>query len=914
MMVAASQEVSLTSLKHPPAEASVKPSSALVTFLFTDIEGSSHLWEREPVRMATALARHDALTRQAVADRRGTIVKMAGDGAHAAFDDPLDAIGAAIDLQSALASDEATRALPLLVRCGIHVGADERRDDDFFGPSVNRAARIMAAAHGGQVLVSQAVAELARDRLPGGVRLRDLGTVRLRDLALPERIHQLLAPSMRVDFPALRSLDTTPNNLPLQLTSFVGRERELGEVKKLLAGTRLLTLVGSGGIGKTRLSLQACGDLLDDYPDGVWYVELASLGDERLVPQAVASTLGLREETGRPLVEAITAFIRGRKLLIFLDNCEHVSLACAGLASQLLGSSASLTILTSSREPLRVAGETTYTVPPLSMPGRSQVTVAALGQYEAARLFIERVLAVQPDFQLDPQRASAVADVCDRLDGIPLAIELAAVHARVLSVESIAQRLIDRLRLLTRGSRTALPRQQTLRASIDWSYELLLPGERQLLCRLSVFAGGWSLEAAEVVGAGEAASPSSDVLDLLSNLVEKSLVSRAADGVRYFLLNTVREYAQERLQESGAEQATRSLHLAYFLSLAEDVAAAGRSRNGGFEQLDVERENLFAAFESCALVEEGAAFGLRLAHVLKHWLLSRGLLALGYRLIVDAVARAAAEEHDVARCRALFDAGELAFLTGKYEAARQHAQESVALADRIGHEPGRADALRLLGFVSLAYGASDDARTSFESALAISRRLGHKSQLAAALNGLGEFHRSVKDWQAALPLYREAIALDREVGDRRRLAVHLCNLAAALIASEDEEHPGTVLLEALDIAEDISSKQVGRVVLEYCACLAAIRGDWENAAGLYGAAEKQSADMGYHREPMDADFLPPLIARTRAALDPTSFADAEAQGRGRSYAQAVAYAREWLQARRGPMDALSPRQTRKAKK
>jgi predicted ATPase/class 3 adenylate cyclase len=877
----------------------VQPSSALVTFLFTDIEGSSLLWEREPVRMATALARHDAITREAVAARRGAIVKMAGDGAHAAFDDPLDAIGAAIDLQHALASDAATRAIPLLVRCGIHVGADERRDDDFFGPSVNRAARIMAAAHGGQVLVSQAVAELARDRLPSGVGLRDLGTVRLRDLALPERIHQLLAPSLRVDFPALRSLDTTPNNLPLQLTSFVGRERELAEVKKLLERTRLLTLVGSGGIGKTRLSLQASGDLLDDYPDGVWFVELASLSDERLVPQAVASTVGLREETGRPLVDAIAAFVKDRRLLLVLDNCEHVSLACAGLASRLLGSSATLTILASSREPLRVAGETTYTVPPLSMPvGRSPVTLAALGQYEAARLFIERVLAVQPDFQLDQRRATAVADVCDRLDGIPLAIELAAVHARVLSVENIAERLIDRLRLLTRGSRSALPRQQTLRASIDWSYELLTPAERELFCRLSVFAGGWSLEAAEAVGAdANAGSASADVLDLLSNLVEKSLVSRGADGARYFLLNTVREYAQERLKESAGERAARARHLAHFLSLAEDIAAEGRSRNARFEQLDVERENLFAAFESCAVLDEGAASGLRLAHALKHWLLSRGLLAIGYRLVVEAVDRAGAEEHNVARCRALFDAAELAFLTGKYEAAKQHTEASLALADKIGHAAGRADALRLLGFVCLAYGASDDARASFESALAISRQLGNQSQLAAALNGLGEFHRSVKDWPSALPLYREAIALDRQVGDRRRLAVHLCNLAAALIASEDQAHRGTALLEALDIAEDISSRQVGRVVLEYCACLAAVSGEWESAACLYGAAEKQSEDMGYHREPMDADFLPPLIARTRAALDATTFAAAEAQGRNRSYAQAVASAREWLQAR-----------------
>jgi predicted ATPase/class 3 adenylate cyclase len=871
------------------------PNTALVTYLFTDIEGSSLLWERQRDRMGAALARHDEITRAAVEGHCGTVVKMVGDGAHAAFADPLDAIAATVELQRKLADPGATNDIALRVRCGIHVGADERRDDDFFGPSVNRAARIMGAAHGGQVLLSEAVAGVVRGLLPPGCALRDLGSVRLRDLALPERVHQLIAPGLGDEFPPLRSLDSTPNNLPLQLTSFIGREHELVAVRKLLATTRLLTLMGPGGIGKTRLSLQASSGLLDEYPAGIWFVELAPLSDARLVPQAVASVLGVREDAERSLVDAIRALASGRRMLLVLDNCEHVIGPCSGLVTRLLASTASLRVLASSREPLRVPGETTYTVPPLSMPTRhATLTVASLQQYEAARLFIDRVLAVQPGSQLTDRGALAVADICERLDGIPLAIELAAVHARVLSAEAIAERLIDRLRLLKRGSRTAESRQQTLRASIDWSYELLTPQERSLLRRLAVFAGDWTMDAAEAIAADEDTEVVvHDVFDLLSSLIEKSLVNRDASGSRYRLLNTVREYAQERLSEAGEDLATRSRHLAYYSRVVERASEDDRSPSDRFVKLETERENLFVAFESCGLVQGGAEAGLRLARLLKPWLLSRGFLVLGYRLMVEAVGRSHSQEHALARSQVLLDAGELAFLTGRYDAAKQHTEESLALARQIDDRAGIAKALRSLGFVFLAYREGDAARKNFEAALVVARDLGDKSQLAAALNGLGEFHRSVKDWPSALPLYSEAIALDREVGNRRRLAVHLCNLAGVLVAS-GERTSVPILLEALAIAEEISSKQVGRAVLEYCACLAAVCEAWENAACLYGAAERHSEEMGYHREPMDADVLPPLLARIRAALDGAAFASAEAIGRARSYEEAVAEARAWL--------------------
>ena len=381
-----------------PDRASTPTRSDVVTFLFTDIEGSTALWEQGAERMGQAMARHDALTRAAVETQRGVVVKTTGDGVHAAFDDPLDALAATLKLQQALANPEATHGIMLAVRCGVHAGVVERRDHDFFGTAVNRAARIMSAAHGGQVLVSQAVATLVNDRLiPGGFTLRDLGVARLRDLTSVEHVFQLLHPQLRADFPALRTLEATPNNLPLQLTSFVGRKRELTEVEKLLGTTRLLTLVGVGGIGKTRLSLQLGASVMEQYTDGVWLVELAALADSRDVPLAVASVLGVTEEAGHPLAEALFRFVKDRKLLLILDNCEHLLYACAELAKHLLQAGPDVRVLASSREPLHVFGETSYPVPPLAVP-KSDATIALadLEQFEAANLFIDRARSAYP--------------------------------------------------------------------------------------------------------------------------------------------------------------------------------------------------------------------------------------------------------------------------------------------------------------------------------------------------------------------------------------------------------------------------------------------------------------------------------------------------------------------------------------
>ena len=537
-----------------------------VVHLFTDIEGSTSLWEREPGRMDAALRAHDAMLTAAVGLHRGRVVKSTGDGIHAVFDDPADAVAAALQMQLTLADPAATAGLELRLRCGLHVGADEYRDGDFYGQAVNRAARIMSVAHGGQTLLSQAIVDSVGERMPPGATRRDLGHVRLRDLTSPERVYQLEHAQLRAQFPPLRSLEATPNNLPQQLNSFVGRERELAEAKQRLATSRLVTLLGMGGIGKSRLSIQLGADLLDDYRDGVWLVELAPLTDARLVPQAVASVLGVKEDAGHSVQEALLRYVRDKQLLFILDNCEHVVRACAELAKQLMQAGAGIKVLASSRDVLQIAGEATYQVPTLSVPDpRNHTEPAQLLRHEAVRLFVDRAHASQPSFEVTPGNAAAVADICNRLDGIPLALELAAARTRALSVEAIAARLDDRFRLLVSGDQTVLPRQRTLRALIDWSHDLLPDGERTLFRRLAVFAGGFALEAAEQVGGGDGLD-AADVLDLLAHLVEKSLVIMEFSGQRYRMLDTVRHYAQERLDESTDKAGAHARHFAHYLA------------------------------------------------------------------------------------------------------------------------------------------------------------------------------------------------------------------------------------------------------------------------------------------------------------------------------------------------------------
>lgn len=875
--------------------------ASITTFLFTDVEGSTRLWEREPERMRPALAHHDAITRSAVEANRGKVVKMTGDGMHAAFADPLEALGATLQLQFGLLHVESTQGLALRVRCGLHSGAVEARDGDYFGPAVNRAARIMGAAHGGQVLLSHAVAERLRDRLPAEIGLRDLGAVRLRDLASPERVYQLLHPQLRQEFPALRSLEATPNNLPQQVSSFVGRDAELQSVRRLLGDARLLTLTGVGGLGKTRLALQLAADAIDEFPDGVWLVDLAPVVDALRVAQEVATVLGIREEPGGAIAAALAAHVRDRRLMILLDNCEHLLAACAELARVVLQSGAGTKVLATSREPLRVAGEVSHAVPPLGVPvGSGAGGADNLETFEAVRLFAERARSVQPEFRITPQDAPFVAAICRQLDGIPLALELAAARVRAFSVESIAARLGDRFRILTGGDRTALPRQQSLRATLDWSYDLLTAPERSLLRRLSIFSGGWTLEAAEAVGA-EGEVRSEDVLDLLGRLVEKSLVMPEAGGDRYRMLETIRQYARERLEEAREKKAARDRHLAQYLALAQEAFAelTGPKQGEWLARLDAERENVIAAHRWCDRARDGGEAGLRLVNAVKLYWFMRGQLGLGLRLTLEALARPGAQIRDAARCRALFAAGQICAYAGRYDESRGYLMESLEIARESGDERNQLAALQPLALAAQGQGDAGAASVYGQEALAIARRLGVKHQLAGAINTVAQLHRARGELDAAAPLYEEVIALARALGDRENIAIGLLNLAMVATSRDAHRRARELLLEVLEIALELGSTPAKQSALEVCAGLAASCSDWRSCAQFYGTAEAQAALIGMRRDPADEAFLAPRVERARQALGTEEFAAAEGAGRARDYTGAIAQARAWLEASEG---------------
>jgi predicted ATPase/class 3 adenylate cyclase len=868
----------------------------IVTFLFTDIEGSTRLWEQEPARMRPALARHDAIARATVEKHQGVVVKMSGDGIHAVFDDPLDALNATLELQQSLADPEATQGVALRVRCGLHAGVHERRDNDFFGPAVNRAARIMSAAHGGQILISETVAVLLRDRLPEDVALCDLGSARLRDLTSPERLYQVAHPKLRQEFPPLRSLEATPNNLPQQVTSFIGRERELADVRRLLAKSRLFTLVGVGGIGKTRLSLQAAADAIDDFADGVWFVDLAPLADPQRVPQTVASVLGAKEEAGRPVVEALLKHVKDRSMLIVLDNCEHLLEACADLAKQLLQASLQLKILASSREHLRTAGEQVYTVPPLSLPeDRQIITPESLTQFEAAQLFVERALAVQPGFEVKDRDAATIADICVRLDGIPLAIELAAARVRSLSLDTIEARLSDRFRLLGGGDRTVLRRQQTLRALIDWSYELLSEPERVVLRRLSVFAGGWTLEASEAVVA-DGDVHDSDVVETLTRLVEKSLVVMEVDHERYRLLDTIREYASQQLATTGETLATRTRHRDYYLEYVERIFPElfSEQQSAWFARLDRELDNILAAHNRCSSEPESGQLDLRLVHAIKPYYYNRGLLALALRITTEALEHRGAAERNSLRCRGLFDAGQLCAFMGRYAVAQTYLEESLAIAREIGDRRRIAVALQLLGMTALSRDDFTEAHSYLSEALSIAREIDDQREVALALNALAQFHRVTGDLDAAEPLYRQVQQITRKLGDNETMAFAVLNLAMVAISREDAAEANVLLTDTLRIFDQIRSRPIGQSIIEVSAGLSALQRSWLQAARYFGIAEAHALHTGIHRDPADEAFLSPRIHAARGALGNEAFIAAEAAGRALSYENGIEEIRVWL--------------------
>jgi predicted ATPase/class 3 adenylate cyclase len=799
-----------------------------VTFFFTDIEGSTRLLqELGAARYATLQAEHRQLLRAAMTAHGGHEVDSQGDSSFSVFAIASSAVAATVAAQRAMAAHPWPAGTMVRIRMGLHSGTAQVAGERYIGLDVHRAARIATAGHGGQVLLSQTTRDLVEHELPEGVTLRDLGAHRLKDLQRPEQLFQLVLPGLPVDFPPLNVLDLHAHNLPVQLTSFVGRERELAELKPLLLTSRLLTLTGPGGTGKTRLALRLAADVVESFTDGVWLVELAPLADPSLVPHTVAATLGVREQPGRSILDVLVEYLRPKTLLLFLDNCEHLIATCALLAETLLRAAPSVNILASSREALGITGETAYRVPSLPLPDVQAANLDALTQNDCVRLFVERATATHSPFRLTTKNAPAIAQIGRRLDGIPLAIELAAARTKVFPPDQIAARLDDRFRLLTGGSRTALPRHQTLLALIEWSHDLLSEAERMLLRRLSVFAGGWSLEAAQAVcgdGLGE------EVLETLAHLADKSLIDvealiEATEG-RYRLLETVRQYARDKLLASGESERVRDRHFDYFVHFVEEAEPhlRGAEQLSWLEVVELEHDNLRAAL-AWALDSGQSDHALRLAGALYYFWELRGYWSEGQRWLDEALALSARQQRGKAA-------------EGEVAVAHIPTHEETALLAKALYADGRMRFGAVIDFAG--------SRTIVEESLRLWRELGDTWWTAVALEHVG-FMLVVEDPQMAVARLEEGVALAREVKDRWPLAMCLVRLGGALAyrdAAAAAAAARQIREEGVAVARSVGDKSVLSQGLEGLAPLYWLEGNLSAAASVAAEALAEARAIG----------------------------------------------------------------------
>jgi predicted ATPase/class 3 adenylate cyclase len=817
------------------------PPTGTVTFLFTDVVGSTHRWDAEPETMKQALVRHDAIVREAIERHGGHIFKTVGDAFHAAFATPGAALNAAVAAQRTLAEGEWGGA----VRMALHTGVADERDDDYFGPTLNRVARLRDAAHGGQILLSAVTAGLVRGQVPDGIELRDLGTHRLRDISEPEQVYQAAVWGLPADFPPLRTDDEPRSVLPRPLTSFVGRERELEEVARLLERARLVTLTGPGGTGKTRLALAVAERVRDRYPDGVWFVDLSAIAEPGLVASAIAQVLGVREGEGQSLASVLTARLRERQVLLVLDNFEQV-VEAASLVGELLTETPRLTLLATSRVVLRLSGEHVYPVAPLAVPDPN-APAAVIATAPAVTLFVERARQARPDFALTNANAAAVAEICARLDGLPLAIELAAARIRLLSPVAIRHRLGERLALLTGGSRDLPQRQQTLRDALRWSYDLLPDAEQMLFRRLSVFAGGWTRESAAAICRARS-DPDIDLLDGLALLADKSLVRQqdwSNDDPRFTMLETIREFGLEQLGASGEADACLERHAAYFLALAEraepDLFLVDHP-TPTLKRMEQDHANLRAALDWAIRCGE-RDLAVRLAAALGGYWFSGGYLSEGRHRLEAAVAETIGRP-SLARAQALYVLGRIGGFQEGYARWVWAFEESRDLYRQFGDLAGVARCLNSLGRVLLDRGDVTQAMTLFRESLALFREGGNRAGMAWSLSLLGDAAQAQGELERAADLVEESLALQRSVGDPSGIANALAHLGMVRQAQRDDAQAAQLFEQSLALYRAAEDRTGLAGTLLRLGTLLSDRGDLDRAAPLLAESLTLSRKLG----------------------------------------------------------------------
>jgi predicted ATPase/class 3 adenylate cyclase len=900
----------------------------MVVFVFTDIEGSTVRWERYPEAMRGAVARHDAIMRDVMERHGGYVFKTLGDAFCVAFASADAAVEAAIEAQRGLRAEDFSAVDGIRVRMGVHAGEAALRGGDYLGPAVVRTGRLATAAHGGQILLSDRVEETLRYNC----LVLSLGPHWLRDLTHPEQIYQVAAADLPQDFPALRTLVPRPNNLPQPMTSFIGREAEITEIKSLLERYRLVTLLGSGGLGKTRISVQVGTDLLSQLRDGVWLVELAPLSDGQLVGELVASLFGLRVDGSRSAAQTVVDYLKDKQALLILDNCEHLVSDAAKLAAELLRQCPGIRLLASSREGLAVAGEYAYRMPSLAVPPRAeQISVADAMTYGAVRLFVDRAQAAMPDFVLTQENAADVAEICRRLDGIALAIELAAPRVRMLQPKALLARLRDRFRLLTGGDRTALPRQQTLRALIDWSYVLLPREEQVVLQRLAVFGGSWTVEAASEVASG---GPIEDwaVFDLVSALVDKSLVmpvaSTGADN-RYRLLESTRDYALEKLVLSG-ESDRRGNLATYLLQRFEAAEQAWQTTpiEAWLATYEHDLDNVRAALEWCfsddgdrllgaALVARAEPLfqDMSLTPELRRWnglalsccldlppeiegaLLLQSIVAgnFGSTRNEDTARRAVLlfryGDHRLGLAKALHRLGNVLARPGDADAAEACMLEAEAILRAMPPSKELASLLSSLSVVRAFQGDNDAAVALAEESLVIARRLGHRALIELQSMNLAEVEFARGDVRAAIERAREGEAACRRSGNRRLLAYLLGNLGGYLLASGDALQARSAASGAILLTRSLGLEREPMIwAMEHLALIAALSGDLAAGARLLGYGSAWYAVEGKLRDTLEQATFERATGLIEAGLPASDRAQLAEEGAAWTEDQAVAAA------------------------
>jgi predicted ATPase/class 3 adenylate cyclase len=837
-----------------------------VTFLFTDLESSTRRWQDHPEAMKAGLARHDAIVRDAVESHGGYVVKTTGDGFHAAFAAAHDATDAAIAAQLSLVQEPWGETGPLRVRMGIHSGPAELRDGDYYGTAVNRAARLMSVAHGNQIVLSLATSELVRD---APVEFVDLGEHRLQDLGSPERIFQVTHAGLPVEFAPLRSLDSYASNLPLQMTSFVGRGRELVEIAEVFDDARVVTLTGVGGVGKTRLAVQVGAELLPRFGDGVWLCELGPIADRSLVPEVVAAALNVQQRPGLSPAESILAACRSRELVLVLDNCEHLLDAAAALVEALVRACPGVRVLATSREGLGVSGERILVVRSLGLPDPHGLAGSPTDEADAVRLFCDRAASARDGFVLGPDNFDAVAQTCARLDGIPLAIELAAARVRMMTPGEIAGRLDERFRLLTGGARTAVERHQTLRQAVDWSYDLLAPREREVLNRLGVFAGGFTLDAAESVAAGGGIE-TFDVLEGLGQLVDKSLV--VADvtpaGTRYRLLETIRQYALERLDDAGATDTARRRHATWCAGFVaqSSIGMQGTDEATWWDRLDREIENLRAAL-TWATGADDAGLSLSLIGDFGFWNLYYGR-RLGYVLGPwSAAALATTGARDDPRFARVLAVRAIDHLNHqRSDEASRDARRAIDLMTGSGAPFSvRPWCVWCLGLVVSGRAGEVEGADPFLDA---ARATGDDYTVATALTVVASWWYTLANAERCLPFAEEAVLLAQRIGNPTLIEMSGSFLAGAL-ETTDPPRARTVLEAVIGQGEGVDFGSHALIPLAWLARMGS-----DAASTKWARRFRSGLDLTY--EAGDAEFVLSCLDLYAQALANTDRAESAA--------------------------------------